>query len=69
MDVSVDGHVIKTRINLRAFRLLKRRKDFKKQVFFGIFLMKIYERKNESFFHKNVNFFHWVVKKYEKNFH
>ena len=53
----MDRHVIKTRINLRAFRLLKRRKDFKKQVFFGIFLMKIYERKNESFFHKNVNFF------------
>lgn len=58
----MDGHVIKTRINLRAFRLLARRKDLKKQVFFDIFSMKIYERKNESFFHE-------IMKECEKNFH
>lgn len=59
----MDRHVIKTpRINLWAFRLLARRKDLKKQVFFGIFFMKIYERKNESFFHE-------IMKEYEKNFH
>lgn len=57
----MDGHVIKTRINLRAFRLLARRKDLKKQVFFDIFSMKIYETKNKSFFHK-------IVKSMKKTF-